>query len=298
MSVANWIEILAVFVAVTIVVIAFGGLRAGSPVRRALRQPSFAVAAAVLLVSAATLTGATKLMSLHFKKLPVELRKPVDTVPARLGPWMQVSKDQALSKEFVDVLGTEKYFFRDYLDTRLIDEPTMQRLQNATDQERFALLDAIRKAHPQAIVNFAVTYYTGMVDTVAHIPDRCYIADGFQPSQYDLVKWPAFAGRGESAAARFINFEDQAGRSKALITRNVAYFFHVNGRYESDPIGVRVSLQDLFQRYGYYAKIELMTLLDDRAKAAEVMNDFLTHALPAVEECLPDWNKVIAGPVE
>ena len=54
---------------------------------------------------------------------------------------------------------------------------------------------AIGSLPPDALVNFAVTYYTGLVDTVAHIPDRCYVADGFEPTSYTKENWPCFAGR-------------------------------------------------------------------------------------------------------
>jgi hypothetical protein len=295
MTLMSWLVLLGTLAAVALAIQMFGGLREGSPVRRALAQPPFVVAAIILLIAALSLNGATEFMRLHFKKLPVALRKEVDTIPSRIGPWMQVSKDQALNKEVVEVLGTEQYIFRDYMDTREVEPAILEQMQGAGEQQRKALIDQVRRTKPHAFVHFAVTYYTGMVDTVAHIPDRCYVGGGFQPASYEVVQWPAFDGRGDSAKARFIQFEDQSAlRNK--VAQNVAYLFHVNGRYESDPTGVRVALQDLRQRYGYYAKIELMTLAHDRS--AKVMNDFLAHALPVVEECLPDWNKVIAGPVE
>jgi hypothetical protein len=73
--------------------------------------------------------------------------------------------------------------------------------------------------------------------------------------------------------------------------------FHTNGHYESDPLGVRQTLEDLTERYGYYSKIELMTLCsntDDgsKATASAAMTDFLAAARPEIEKCLPDWNKI------
>jgi hypothetical protein len=35
-----------------------------------------------------------------------------------------------------------------------------------------------------------------------------------------------------------------------------------------------------------------MTQWDDTKKSAEMMNDFLTQALPEIERCLPDWKRV------
>ena len=75
----------------------------------------------------------------------------------------------------------------------------------------------------------------------------------------------------------------------------MAYFFHANGQYTSDPLGVRLQLQDLTQRYSYYAKIELMTVMRDADASAQIMNDFLAGALPEIERCLPDWKNVTAS---
>jgi hypothetical protein len=55
---------------------------------------------------------------------------------------------------------------------------------------------------------------------------------------------------------------------------------------------VRQVLQNLTQRYGYYAKIEMMTIGEDKAASEEAMRDFLSAARPQIEECFPNWKKV------
>jgi hypothetical protein len=79
------------------------------------------------------------------------------------------------------------------------------------------------------------------------------------------------------------------------VTKSVAYFFHVNGHFESSPLGVRRSLQNLFEKHGYYAKVEVLTIVDDPKRSAEVMRDFLASALPEIERTLPDWQAVRGG---
>ena len=74
--------------------------------------------------------------------------------------------------------------------------------------------------------------------------------------------------------------------------RNVAYLFHANGGYTSDPKVVRIALQSLTKKYGYYAKVEVMVEERDRDVSRAAMQDFLTYALPEVEKCLPDWSKL------
>lgn len=272
--------------------------RAGSPLRRVFAQPGFVTVAIVLLVSAVTLNAATRYMQLYFKKLPLPLAHPVETIPSRLGPWVQVSKDSTLEHEIEEVLGTDKYIFRDYIDSSRFTSAQVDEFEGKSSDERAALLGKLQRDKPDAVVRLAVTYYTGQADTVAHIPDRCYVADGFAPSEYQILDWKVFPDRPaakQDIPARLINFEDQVGNSTDFSTRNVAYFFHVNGRYESDPLGVRASLQNLRERYGYYAKVELMTLMRDRQKVAQVMQGFLVSAMPEIEKCLPDWEKATAA---
>jgi hypothetical protein len=312
-----------------------------SPVRRALSQPAFLVVSAMLLLAAVTLNAATQALRLHFKKEPVAQRKDFHELPQVMGQWMQVSEDEKLDKEIQDVLGTDKYVYRDYIkigqrggdvlvyfwaiDHRSSDatdpnidsvsddtaaaihskfdsatqDQQIQMIQDAlrgrTSTECKQMVYAIQKSRPEGVVNMGLTYYTGLVDTVAHIPDRCYIADGYEPSSYEQPTWnlsPDGTGPGPMLDVRFISFDDQTGNNR--VSKCVAYVFHVNGHYESDPLGVRRTLQSLTQRYGYYSKIELMTIRlgKDTQPSSDAMRDFLAAARPEIEKCLPDWTQV------
>lgn len=267
--------------------------------KKLLRQPSFLVAAGVLLVSAISLNAATAYLQLYFKKSPVEMSQAFTTIDSHLGHWVQVSKDEKLGEDMEHVLGATHYLYRDYVDDRLVPADTIKAFEGKSAAERKGMALQIQRIRPEAVINVGLTYYTGMVDTVAHIPDRCYIADGFEPTHYNVVTWSAFEGRpGRDQSdppqdVRYINFEDQIA-SRQSTPRNVAYFFHANGGYTSDPIGVRIRLQDLTQRYAYYSKIELMTQMQDAQVSANVMNDFLKSALPEIERCMPDWKQVTA----
>lgn len=281
---------------------------------RDLRQPQFLVALLILFTAALTFNAAVTFLKLHFRKEPVPLRRPIDTIPARLGPWLKLTKDQPLDKEMQDVLATDKYVFRDYVDTRRVSMQDLQKMgafEDRTTNDMERIVSEIQSNDPSAVVRVAVTYYTGLVDTVAHIPDRCYVADGYEPTSYTTPTWhvgTAATGGGDgNLQVRYINFED-AAPDRGAVTRNVAYFFHCNGSFESDPIyGVRVRLQNLTERKGYYAKVELMNVSPpgdrmagadvqdhDRAESARCMTDFLSYALPEVLKCLPDWKAVTA----
>lgn len=286
-----------------------------------LKNKAYVLTAGLLLVAAVGLHGATEQMQLHFRKLPVELQQPINTLPERLGPWQQVSIDMPLSPDIEHVLGTDKYIFRNFVDTRRVSPADLARFKDKDYRERLEILSQLQARDPRAVVLLSVTYYTGMVDTVAHIPDRCFIADGFQPTVYETPHWnlPGFTiddkgfhvgedgkrisqpdtagGSDAGLPVRFINFEDQDSRSRSAQSRSVTYFFSVNGRYEANPIGVRTTLQDLFENHGYYAKVELMTLIRDPKSSMAVKQDFLTYALPELEKRFPDWAAVKAADV-
>lgn len=279
--------------------------------KRLLGQPDFVVAVILLGTAAATLNFATGYLALHFKKQPVQMRVAAfdasDGFPATIGPWLQVTKDTPLDADTEHILGTSQYVNRIYVDTRVLDLQQLEELKTQAGKERAAMLATMQREHPQAVMSLGLYYYTGLVDTVAHIPDRCYIADGYDVSSYQTRTNQRFGtypdGSDRVVSYNYINFEDQTGQQRE--SKNVAYLFHVNGHYESSPLGVRRSLQNLFERYGYYAKMELMTVspshADDPAgqRAAQdsslaAMDSFLSVALPQFERCMPDWGKLHA----
>jgi hypothetical protein len=253
---------------------------------------------AILAVSAAGLNGVVNLMQLKFLKDPVPLKQELSVIPAQMGNWVQVSIDEPIDKELEDQLATNKYVFRDYVNTKLVSPEDLARFDGKTSAERKALAGQIQAARPDAVLSLAVTYYTGKVDTVAHIPERCYVADGYQYTDTpETVKWdlgPNRLGKSptdpQAISVRFLNFEDQTGAKR--LTKRVAYFFFANGHYQSDNIEVRQVLGDLRSKHAFYSKVELMSIIPDHDQCAAVMTDFLRSALPEIEKCLPDWNSV------
>jgi hypothetical protein len=206
-----------------------------------------------------------------------------------------VSQDQPLDKEMQDVLGTDKYIFRDYVDQRILGADVAEQFRDKSVDERRDQVMVKRRRDPASVVSLSVTYYTGMVDTVAHVPDRCVTADGYEPKSYDTVKWPIARDlikshkAGDDVEVRYINFEDQTGASN--VTRSIAYFFSCNGEFVSDPLAVRRRLANLFETRGYYCKIEVMTTIENPKESERVMTDFLTSAMPEIVKCLPEWKK-------
>jgi len=285
--------------------------------KQSLRRPTFLVVLLVLLVGAIGINAATSAMQLHFRKeaLPLRAKEGLSALPMRLGSWVAVPEAHTINPDMAHELGTDKYVFRTYVDvsatssgTPITTREEVLALESSTPEERNRKLYDWRVKNINAVVNLAVTYYTGKVDTVPHVPDRCMVADGFQPTSYKVLDWRLgdyAPGAARQVPVRFIDFEDQTNGGVRQ-NRCVTYFFHANGSYLDNPLTVRQRLQDLFQKYGYFAKIEVMTLLSsrpgtldddplregDRKQAAEGVQRFLTAALPEIEKLLPDWNNL------
>ena len=292
------------------------GSELNTAVKKSLKQPGFLMVSAILLVGALGLNAATSFLKLHFRKEALPLRGELTTLTKKdLNGWVWVPEQHTLDPDLVHALGTEKFVMCTFVDTNAPDttgRPVATRkdvldLESLSPQARLARLHEFKVKNWYSVMSVGVTYYTGKVDTVPHVPDRCMVADGFQPTSYVEENWAL--GRYENGMERvipmrFIDFEDQTTRGAQ--NRCVAYTFHANGRYIADHNAVRWLLQDLRQRYAYFAKVEVMNQLPsrpgtheddpmrakDRQQAAAVMQRFLTAALPEVEKLLPDWQKV------
>ena len=301
-----------------------------SPIKAAFSSRWFLIAVGVLGVAAVGLNTAAEALEVYFKKQPVPLRHALDDensgVPKEMGNWVSVQQTSSLDEDVQHTLGTRHFVFRTYVNSAVAGREVVERLvklgqeidaldvqenvdpkvKAAKRNEWGTTLRRLQAEHPEAVMSFNVTYYTGMVDTVAHVPERCMVADGYEPKDPQLVKITAGQypdGSPREIQVAFSTFEDQTGHGR--VSRNVAYVFHCNGGYEPSPVGVRGKLQNLFERHGYYAKVELMT--DDPARpesragadkeqgpqrSIEAMTDILAAALPHIERCLPDWKEV------
>lgn len=237
-------------------------------------------------------------------KNAVPLRKSLESLPTDIGNWTLVLREPRLSPEIQDELGTEQYVTFIYED---LDWP---------------------RNEPGGLIRLHVPYYTGTVDTVPHVPDRCFVAGGVLDSQISLVDLnisnDQYTTDTSTSQRLFITENSETVRFKSLTipaTRyryrqpkiqtvdnelsTVFYFFAVNGKFLPTPEFVRVQGFDPRDKYSYFAKIEIQpqpirtpsgswkTLSDelaqDRAEA------FLSQALPEIMACFPDWQEVQAG---
>lgn len=114
---------------------------------------------ATLLAGGVGMRLAMGALDVYLRKEPVPLRRDLGSVPTALGRWQKVGDDQVMDAAMVESLGTDKYLTRSYA---LDGDPS------------------------KGVLMLHLAYYTGMIDTVPHIPERCWGAGGLvqlgQPS--------------------------------------------------------------------------------------------------------------------
>ncbi|MBZ0172334.1 MAG: hypothetical protein K8E66_08150, partial [Phycisphaerales bacterium] len=241
--------------------------------RKGLYTPAFFVALAILVVSAVGFGRVISAYGFHLRKeaiLPPDGRLLIN-IPTESESWVQEGPDDIMDAEVLETLGTENTVSRVYIE------------KNPADP-----------SNPRAI-NFHAAYYTGMIDTVPHVPDRCFVGGGLQKSSTSVVldlpmdtnDWAPDAGvspdlRGPIGeiytAPTSFRFSDLKGR-RVRLPRGVGpdnpigmkvsefrgsgdtvlfagYFFIANGGTVASAEGVRTLAFDLTSDYAYYLKVQ------------------------------------------
>jgi hypothetical protein len=241
----------------------------------------------------------------YFAKEPVELRLPLTRISKQLGPWQATGQDVPLTAELEESLGTSFYLDRTY--------------------ERKGA------GSPPAVVYVHVPYYTGLIDAVPHVPDRCLQAGGWVvtslPDNIDLPidrsgwrpdpqrrnldtgePYPVLTfGHHVTGQAQTVRMPIGGFKLRTTEFRDAAkpdvrifagYFFIANGRVTPTPEGVRAFAFNLNTRYAYYAKIQFTMYVSEQTtkeEFAEVVADLASELLPELMLCLPDWSEVESG---
>lgn len=265
------------------------------------------VAAGVLAASALALGAITAALNIRLTKLPIYAPDDLQfhSLPSRLPPehphWKQATPDEVMSSEAVDELGTGNYITRWYV-----------RVGKDSDG-------------PPLVVQLHCAYYTGMIDTVPHVPERCMVGGGMSfggktvmvdvpldMSRYSAdpdvqdeggaTLWTARSGITynrvrlpggiEHLMLRVTPFTNQDGSQKL----HAGYFFIANGRVYASADDVRLKAFELDEDYAYYAKIQFMSLgVASPEELALVASDMLAELFPEIMRRLPDWTEVRAG---
>jgi len=266
-------------------------------------RPVFLALLATTAIGGLGLRAAMRSLDVYLRKEPILLRADFGSIPTTLGRWQKLGEDQRLDSAMVESLGTDKYLTRNY-----------------------ALDGDVSKG----VLSLHLAYYTGMIDTVPHIPERCWGAGGLvqlgDPKTVGLslpilanseaggpsnastgLKYPMASLAdpvtqqveqvalpvGEAAMTVSTFQEARSSRVEQL----GGYMFIANGRVTPSTFGVRALAFNLTDRVAYYCKVQLSARYPVGDTPSTVAfkaqaEDFLTQLLPHLMRRLPDWPSV------
>ncbi|MFT3684063.1 MAG: exosortase/archaeosortase family protein [Phycisphaerales bacterium] len=288
--------------------------KAGRVEPRMMLRPAFITAFSLLIGTALGITAVLHALGIFLTKKEIQApgNRSVAMLPVETDNWVLVGPaNETMSGEMVEELGTHNYLMRVYQQKN--PEP----------------------GKPRIAVQLHLAYYTGMIDTVPHVPDRCMTAHGMQPVTLaeelpvtlDRSTWrpddnpptgwagaPVFTGRTgkysdrpnlrvrlprgiEDLHMRFSTFDPKADSGSRAGERTVAgYFFMANGGLTPSPEGVRVLAFKLQDDYAYYLKVQTtMAGAIDAAYAAKISGQLISELMPEIARCAPDWVEVESG---
>jgi hypothetical protein len=264
---------------------------------------AFLLACAALVLSGIGFQSSVRSLNVYLKKDRVDLRRQFGNIPRTLGRWQAIGTDIRFDEASVEELGTDQYLVRRYA------------------------VDGDARGEQMAV---HLAYYTGMIDAVPHVPDRCLVAAGLKDHALpvnlelplDRSAWrddPEHVNRATGLAYPLVETTDPlTGRrqdvrlpvsSRPIRLRTsefrhlddpnmrifAGYLFVANGRAAAAPEAVRSLAFDKTDRYAYYAKVQFTMyggkdLTVDRFVAS--VADLADHLLPELMLCLPDWSEV------
>jgi hypothetical protein len=281
-----------------------------------LRHPAFIAAVAVMAIAAVGMESAISRYQIYLRKKPIEaepiigpegqpVARVLRNIPAETEHFIQVGTDYIESADNLEVLGTDNYLTRVY------------REKSSGDTGRH--------------VQLHVAYYTGMIDTVPHVPERCLVGGGMELSGGPwLVTAPLNAqgwlaspdddGSGRLFTTRLSNRYSTAIPGKRInLPRDLTpdkplrlriskfagsrgaplyagYFFVANGGWVSSAEEVRFLAFDLKADYAYYLKVQVgSTEVSSETELAALAGVLLDDLFGEIMTCVPDWARVQKG---
>ena len=259
----------------------------------------FVVIIGLLATAAVGFQLGVQQLNIYLHKEAVYPRRDLAVIPTHAGVWRSVGEDRRMDKAGVEALGTEIYLNRTYADQKSITPH----------------------------VQLHVAYYTGQIDAIPHVPDRCMVAGGFVPltpeplnldldvgavlwkedidKKYGGISYPyvnktnKVTGKDEIIHMPLGEFEirttefshPQLGDDHVF----AGYFFVANGKTTAYPEKIRLLAFDPHSKYAYYCKIQFTIrggqtfTIDD---FQTIISDLSRELMPEIMACLPDWPEI------
>ncbi|MFP4053428.1 MAG: hypothetical protein ACLFV7_06145 [Phycisphaerae bacterium] len=282
-----------------------------SVLRSMLRDRTFLIATAILVVAAVGWPVAVNALGVWFVKSPVPWTEAVDVDPAT---WKNVSFPKSLGEQYEMVSG-DGVLYREKDGIPDGDQPheddilDLLKIGTALDKERIdgrasnwyvSRIYENAQADPRQFDRFwhlAIEYYTGGIDTVPHVPEICLVAGGAAATQSETINVKIAdlpAPWNEGFRLRRVVYEFVDPRTAAVAQYVQYYVFSLNGVPEVDRNVVRLELTLPWVRYAYFAKVQFgpRGTVDDIEEADQAAKEFLRAAMPAVLNALPSRQTV------
>lgn len=268
-----------------------------------LLSPAVIIAIVLLSTGAIGLSQVIKSMGYHLTKLPIYPKgdEKFHTFPDQFPSWKQVGRDAELSKEMIEELGTDNTISRVYVETN----PPAGR-------------------EPRS-VQIHVAYYTGMIDTVPHVPERCLVGSGWLKGDVTstvpvplnmqrLVEEPLDEAKHKTAHVYKALATSPPGRVRLPFGADdlhltvtpfkfsseralyAGYFFIANGGVVASSNQVRLLAFKLDQRYAFYCKIQFSsTDVNSAEELGTLAGQMLDEMFGDIMRRVPDWVEVQEG---
>ena len=276
------------------------GPRAISGVLRwCLANRHFLIAAAILLLTALAIR-----LSTWVEKMPVYWPEGVVvsedfrllSLPDKIGPFVKVIQDGEIgisdgAPDGEDILKDNE--MQELTIGTIADKSRRKSRCSNWYVSRIYRDERIRdRRDVYAYWRLQLYYYTGMRDTVPHVPDRCLVAGGAQMLTNEAVTFHAPAVPApwqEPVQVNQVRFS-LSNPLKLTASRYVQYYvFSLNGRPERRWETVRLHLSKPWVRHCFFAKIQFAPLgaVEDTKEAARKAEEFASIMLPTILRALP-----------
>ena len=244
----------------------------------------FYLTVGVLLLAAVTMQSLAVALGTYFAKLPLELKKPLYQLdPAKLGPEYGLHREQPekMQDDLIENLGT-----KEILNWNLVDNT------KSPSDDTYS---------PRVFI----TYHTGKPDMVPHNPRECMVAGGFSLVSDSTIQVPVTRPDGSAVdipIALLIFEAPSRGISGGVTRLPVLFFFEANGKFVTERSDVRIATQNLWDRYSYYAKLEIH-FSDEQFRRMATPEEAQAAIGPLLNKLMPilwtdhfqDWQAVKTG---
>ncbi len=271
---------------------------------------TFVFAFILLVVIGIAFEVSLRWLDLHLTKAPIYPKEKFTSLGIQIpskgeAKWVRFGQERPMSESEVDELGTRNYISRWFEEVNPEDSDEPRRFQ------------------------LHCAYYTGMIDTVPHVPERCLVGAGidmagkgkrvkidldlgtglaYPDPDVDREKhgkiWVTVSRESKNPVRLPGNIEDleiyvtpfvEPGGRKLF----AGYFFIANGEVVAQADEVRFKAFNLEDDYAYYAKVQFQSSgVESAEELGDLVSDVLKDLLPELMLRVPDWVDVVDGRYE